>query len=312
LGASGVRLRSRQFDPVIPRVKPKDPHPSDRLTVALGEYDTGWHDPVLSLALARVIAQQARAAGADLLVLPEMCATGFTMDADGFAEPANGPSSRALSALAAEHQLWVVAGLSMRRNGRYLNSALAFAPDGSLVATYDKQRLFGYAKETAVYSAGTSPCVIKLGGLSVGLFVCFDLRFPELFREAAAEVDAFIIIANWPSARQQHWDVLTHARAIENQCYVVAVNRTGEGDGLEYNGGSQILDPWGTRCDVMAPGSSLRIGELSRRMVSKVRETFPLSLASAGSRKNSKLKKSTRKKSRQAKPISRTASSKRR
>jgi predicted amidohydrolase len=288
------------------RAKPKDLRPSDRLTVALGEYDTGWHDPVLSLALARVIAQQARAAGADLLVLPEMCASGFTMQADDFSEPPDGPSSRALSTLAAEHQLWVVAGLSVRRKGQYLNSALAFAPDGSLVATYDKQRLFGYAKETTVYSAGTSPCVIRLGGLSVGLFVCFDLRFPELFREVAAEVDAFIIIANWPAARQAHWEVLTHARAIENQCYVVAVNRTGEGDGLEYSGGSMILDPWGVRCDTMAPGSSLRIGDLSRSTVTRVREAFPLSLTGTPSQKKSTGKKSTGKKSRGKKSTGRS------
>ena len=97
-----------------------------------------------------MVAQQARAAGADLLVLPEMCASGFTMNADKFAEPPDGPSSRALSTMAKDHQLWIIAGLSMRREGQYLNSALAFAPDSSLVATYDKQRLFGYAKETTV------------------------------------------------------------------------------------------------------------------------------------------------------------------
>jgi omega-amidase len=259
-----------------PRLKPQDLDSADRLTVALGEYDTGWHDPVQSLARARVIAQQARAAGADVLVLPEMCASGFTMDADKFAEPPNGPSLRALSALAAEYHLSVIAGLSMRRNGQYLNSALAFAPDGSLIATYDKQRLFGYAKETTIYSAGASPCVIKVKGLSVGLFVCFDLRFPELFREVARDVDAFVIIANWPSARQRHWEVLTQARAIENQRYVVAVNRIGEGDGLQYNGGSQILDPWGERCDVQVGQSSLRTGEISRSAVAQARKTFPL------------------------------------
>jgi omega-amidase len=258
------------------RLKPKGLDPTDPLIVGLGEYDTGWHDPVQSLARASVIAQQARGAGADLLVLPEMCASGFTMDADEFAERPDGTSSRALSALAAEHHLWLIAGLSMRRNGQYLNSALAFAPDGSVVATYDKQRLFGYAKETTVYSAGTSPCVIKVGGLSIGLFVCFDLRFSELFREVARDVDACVIIANWPSARQRHWEVLTQARAIENQCYVVAVNRIGEGDGLEYIGGSVILDPWGMRCDALAPDSSLRIGELSRSAVAEVRKSFPL------------------------------------
>jgi omega-amidase len=258
------------------RMTEKDLNAGSRLTVALGEYDTGWHDPAQSLARARTIAQQAQTAGADLLVLPEMCASGFTMEADEFAEAPNGPSLRALSALAAEYHLWLIAGLSMRRNGQYLNSALAFAHDGSLVATYDKQRLFGYAKETTIYSAGTRSCVISIGGLSVGLFVCFDLRFPELFREVAPDVDACVIIANWPSARQRHWEVLTQARAIENQCYIVAVNRIGEGDGLEYSGGSLILDAWGVRCDTPAANSSLRIGELSRRAVVEVRKSFPL------------------------------------
>ena len=250
--------------------------PSDRITVALGQYDTGWHNPVQSLARAREIAEQARAADADLLVLPEMCASGFTMDADKFADPPDGPSVRSLSALAADHHLWLIAGLSMRRESRYLNSALAFAPDGSLVATYDKQRLFGYAKETEVYSAGTGPCVMQLGGLSIALFVCFDLRFPELFREVGPQVDACVVIANWPSARQRHWEVLTQARAIENQCYVVAVNRIGEGDGLEYSGGSAIYDPWGERCDNPVPHSSMRIGELARTTVASVRKAFPL------------------------------------
>jgi omega-amidase len=253
-----------------------DPKAGNRVTVALGEYDTGWHNPAQSLATARVVAEQARAAGAELLVLPEMCASGFTMSADEFSEPADGPSTRALSAIAKDRQLRLIAGLSMRRGGRYLNSALAFGPDGSLVATYDKQRLFGYAKETTVYSAGTEPCVIQIGGLSLGLFVCFDLRFPDLFQAVAPEVDACVVIANWPSARQRHWEVLTQARAIENQCYVVAVNRIGEGDGVEYNGGSVIFDAWGERCDKPAPNSSLRIGELSRAMVSGVREKFPL------------------------------------
>ena len=258
--------------------QPKDlaRHP-DRLIVALGEYDTGWHDPVQSLERAGAIAQQARAADADLLVLPERCASGFTMDVDTFAEPPDGPSARALSALAADHHLWLIAGLSMHREGRYLNSALTFAPDGSLVATYDKQRLFGYGAETEVYSAGAGPSVVQLGGLSLALFVCFDLRFPELFREVGPRVDACVIIANWPSTRQQHWEVLTRARAIENQCYVVAVNRIGEGNGLPYSGGSLILNPWGERCDEPAPHSSLRIGELSRSAVVKVRESFPFS-----------------------------------
>jgi omega-amidase len=251
-------------------------NPSDALTVALGEYDTGWHNPVQSLAKARTLAEQAKAVGASLLVLPEMSTTGFTMDAGSFAEPLNGPSVRALASLARDNEMWLVAGVSIRRDNRYLNSALAFAPDGSHVATYDKQRLFGYAKETEIYSPGAEPCVIKVGELSVALFVCFDLRFPELFREVGPDVDAFVLIANWPSARQRHWEILTQARAIENQCYMIAVNRIGEGDGLKYTGGSVIFDPWGERIDNPAPQSSLRISEVSASVVAKVRKDFPL------------------------------------
>jgi omega-amidase len=205
-----------------------------------------------------------------------MCTTGFTMDAEAFAEPPDGKSVRAFSALAADHGLWVIAGLSIRREGRYLNSALAFAPDGSLAATYDKQRLFGYAKETEIYSSGSVPCVVEVCGVTIGLFVCFDLRFPELFREVGPDVDAFVLLANWPSPRQRHWEVLTQARAIENQCYMIAVNRIGEAGGLKYVGGSAIFDPKGERVDRTAPGSSLRIGDISSNTVAKTRKEFPL------------------------------------
>jgi predicted amidohydrolase len=251
------------------------------LTVALGEYDIGWHDPALSLERASKIAREAVAAKADLLVLPEMCVTGFTMDAEAFAEPEDGPSVKALSKIAAENKLWVVAGASMRKGkGRYVNSALVFSPDGDLTASYDKQRLFGYAQETEVYSPGDSPCIVDIGGVRTGVFICFDLRFPELFRAVGPDVDAFVLVANWPTARQRHWEVLTQARAVENQCYMIAVNRVGEGGGLEYVGGSAIFDPWGERCDRAVVGSSVRVGEVSTEVVERTRRAFPLAAGS--------------------------------
>ena len=249
---------------------------SDQLTVALGEYDTGWQDPEQSLKRAGELARQAKASGAQLLVLPEMCASGFTMDAKEFAETEDGPSAKSLSQMATENQLWIVAGLAMRRGKKYVNSALTFAPDGSLAARYDKQKLFGYAKETEVYTPGSDPCIAEIGGLSFGVFVCFDLRFPELFRAVGPKVDAFVLVANWPTDRQHHWEVLAQARAIENQCYMIAVNRVGEGDGLSYTGGSVIYDPWGERCDKPAKGSTVRTGVVTGAVVGRVRRAFPL------------------------------------
>jgi len=253
---------------------------SGTLVVALGEYDTRWHDPEGSLSSARQIARRARSAGADLLVLPEMCTTGFTMQVEELAEPVDGASVQALCRLAAEEQLWIIAGLSVTRHGEFFNSALAFSPDGSIAASYDKQRLFGFASETSVYSAGNKACIVSVGGVSLALFVCFDLRFPELFREVAPDVDGVVVIANWPSARQQHWEILTRARAIENQCYLIGVNRIGEGGGLSYQGGSVIFDPWGERIDAPAGNSGMRTAQLSHRAVIDVRDKFPLGLAS--------------------------------
>ena len=252
------------------------PPKSDSLVVALGEYDTLWHDPQGSLSSAQKIAHQARGAGADLLVLPEMCTTGFTMEAEEYAEGPDGASVQALSRLAVDEKMWIIAGLSMRKDHQFVNSALAFAPDGSVAAAYDKQRLFGFARETSVYSAGNEGCIVQVGGVSLALFVCFDLRFPELFRQVAPRADALVVIANWPAARQEHWDILTRARAVENQCFLIGVNRVGEGGGLTYKGGSLILDPWGNKIDAPAASSKLRMAQISHAAVAKVRNTFPI------------------------------------
>jgi omega-amidase len=231
------------------------PSPAAPLHVALGEYDTRWHDPAGSLDGAeRVVADAARAGGR-LVVLPEMCATGFTMDAERWAEPLDGASARRLGRMAASHGVWLLAGLAARDGGEgaAYNVAALFDPSGALVAAYRKQRLFGFAGEHDAYGAGAEPVVVVVDGVRIAPFVCYDLRFPELMRAVARHVDAIVLIANWPAARRSHWDVLVRARAIENLCYVVAVNRTGIGGSVAYDGGSAAYDPWG---EPLAPAAS--------------------------------------------------------
>ncbi len=246
------------------------------LTVALGEYDTGWHEPEASLARADRLISTAASHGAGLVVLPEMCTTGFTMD-PAQAEPADGPSVRALGRMAAESRVHVVAGLAVREcvagADRVVNVALHIGPDGKVRATYRKQRLFAYAGEGAVYTAGSVPEVIHVEGVRFALFVCYDLRFPELFRRVAREVDAMIVVANWPASRRAHWDALLPARAIENQCCVVAVNRRGQGGGVAYDGGSVAFDAWGTR---LPPGAGdVAIVKVDPVAVQAVRAEYP-------------------------------------
>ena len=249
------------------------------LRAALGEYDTGWHDPLTSMQRARDVIAGAARLHARLVVLPEMCASGFTMEAARWAEPLTTErgSSGALAAAARENHLWVLAGLSVREDApsRFVNAAVLFDPAGSVAAIYRKQRLFTYAGEHEVYSAGDSSVVVTIEGARVGLFVCFDLRFPELFRAVAPEIDAAIIVANWPERRRVHWDVLTRARAIENQCYVVAVNRTGVGDGVEYDGGSVAYDPWGEPLGIGGGGNAPRVVDIDPARVKLVRARYP-------------------------------------
>ena len=243
------------------------------LRVALGEYDTGWHDVDTSLARAREVVTEAKRHGAELVVLPEMCTTGFTMD-PAQAERLDGPGVRGLSAIARGAGVAVLAGVAIREadgaEDRAVNTAILFGRDGAQHAMYRKQRVFAYAGEDKVYTPGRESSVVVLGGVRVALFVCYDLRFPELFRAVARDVDAMVVIANWPAARRPHWDLLIRARAIENQCYVAAVNRVGTGGGLTYDGGSAAYDPWGERLT-----STRGIVTIDTERVRAVRTEFP-------------------------------------
>lgn len=250
-----------------------------RLTVALGEYDTGWHDVDGSLARARMLVDDAARAGADLVVLPEMCTTGFTMDTAQQAESREGRSVAGLRAIARDAGVALVAGVPIRENGASgdacYNMAFLIDANGDVAAEYRKQRVFRYAREGEHYASGDRACITEINGVRVALLICFDLRYPELFRAVARDVDAVILIANWPASRRAHWDALLVARAIENQCYMVAVNRTGLADGLEYDGGSVVIGPWGERVTVAGSGN-IALATIDSHEVAQVRKSFPV------------------------------------
>jgi predicted amidohydrolase len=249
------------------------------LRAALGEYDTGWHDPETSVRRAHDVIAAAARLHARLVVLPEMCSTGFTMEGTRWAEPlaTDRGASGALASAAREFRVWVLAGLALREDSpsRLVNAAVLFDPSGSVAAIYRKQRLFAYGGEHEVYTSGDGPVVVNIEGVRLGLFICFDLRFPELFRAVAPDVDASLIIANWPERRRAHWDILTRARAIENQCYVVAVNRIGTGDGVDYDGGSVAYDPWGEPVGIGGGGNTPRVVDIDPERVKLVRARYP-------------------------------------
>ena len=245
------------------------------LRVALGEYDTGWHQPDGSLGRANICAARAASTGARLVVLPEMCATGFTMEAGRWAQGVDGPIFAKLSRIAEEHDVWLIAGVAMREQTCFQNVAAVFDPRGDLVGSYAKQRVFTFAGEHEHYMPGSTPLVVDIDGVRVSPFVCYDLRFPELFRAAAPWSDLIVVLANWPAVRRAHWDALLPARAIENLAYVAGVNRTGNGGGIQYDGGSAAYDPWGLPAALRMAVASPTIVDVKTDRVASIRAQYP-------------------------------------
>lgn len=247
-----------------------------RLTVALGEYDTGWHDPAGSLSAAERLVARAASVGAELVALPETATTGFTMETDR-AVPIDSSDVGTLRRMAREHNVWLVAGVALvaeENASCAVNAAIAIDPQGEIAAIHRKRRLFAYGGEDKSYTPGDSTTIIDVNGVRIALFICYELRFSEVFAPAAADCDAMLLIANWPAARQQHWDALLRARAIENQCYMVGVNRTGVADGLAYVGGSTVFDPWGDRA-TLSPAGGQKIVTLDAGRTAEVRAKYP-------------------------------------
>jgi len=215
------------------------------LRITLVQADLAWEDPDANRAYFDHVLASAKDA-ADLVVLPEMFTTGFTMAGDACAETMDGPSVRWLRSKAVELKADVAGSLIIRDEGQLYNR-LVWATAGGALYFYDKRHLFRMSGEHHVYGAGSTQLTVKIGAWRIRPFICYDLRFPIWTRNIGQAYDMAFFVANWPAARAAHWKTLLQARAIENQSYVVGVNRVGrDGNGHAYAGDSMVLDPQGT------------------------------------------------------------------
>lgn len=211
------------------------------------QIDIAWEDRVKTHEHVRDLVARAAPVPGSLLVLPEMFDVGFTMNAELANDDPDGSTSRFVSQLAKTTRCAVLAGFARSLPaGGIANVATFFDESGKEVARYCKTHPFSIAGEDQHYVAGDGPIVFEWQGLRIAPMICYDLRFPELFRRATKlGAEVFLLIANWPSARVEHWTTLARARAIENLAYVVAVNRCGSDPKLTYPGRSQLIDPKG-------------------------------------------------------------------
>ncbi len=250
------------------------------LELALIQTTLAWQDPATNRGHFAALLQQAR--GADLVVLPEMFSTGFSMDSATLAEPEDGPSTQWLCEQAQQIGAVITGSLIIQTaDGSYRNRLLWARPDGS-VAHYDKRHLFRMAGEHKHYRAGEQQVVLELKGWRVRPLICYDLRFP-VWSRVAADTDLLLYTANWPAARRQHWNRLLPARAIENLCYVAAVNRIGEdGKGFAYSGDSQVLDFQGDSLLAAEAADGVFRVTLKAAELAAYRQRFPAHLDADG------------------------------
>lgn len=213
----------------------------------------------------------------DLIVLPEMFNTGFTMNTEKNAQTMEGPAVSWLINKSAELGTAICGSVIIKEKGENYNRFL-WVDSGNIVAVYDKRHLFRMADEHHYFSAGKSNPVIDYNGWKIMPRVCYDLRFPVWSR--STDIDLQIYVANWPSPRIPAWDKLLMARAIENQCYVIGVNRIGsDGSGKEYLGHSIVIDPKGNpQTSVEKEDEGWIISELDLESLNDFRKKFPLAL----------------------------------
>jgi omega-amidase len=187
--------------------------------------------------------------GAEVVVLPEMFSTGFSMQPQLFAEPMDGPTIAWMQEVAARKKVILTGSIMAVEDGKYFNRLIWMLPTGQF-GYYDKRHLFAFAGEHHHYTPGNRRLVAQVNGWRILLLICYDLRFPVWSRQQlqneTPEFDAIIYVANWPDRRIAAWRALLQARAIENQCYVIGVNRVGnDGNGIYHSGYSSVIDPLG-------------------------------------------------------------------
>lgn len=243
------------------------------LRLALVQSDLHWNNPEANRAMLEELIWPLNQK-ADLILLPEMFTTGFSMEAQDLAEHPNGLTAKWLRHLAAQTKA-LVGGSYAVRDGTHLYNRFVVSDSNGIIAVYDKRHLFSLAGEDAVFSKGTQRITFNCCGWSVMPLICYDLRFPVFSRNDVG-YDLLVYVANWPEARIGAWDALLSARAIENQCFVAGVNRVGkDGNQLLYPGHTKLVQYMGSVEASLNDQPTVLLSVLSGKELLSYREKFP-------------------------------------
>ena len=250
-----------------------------RLSISLGQMRIQLGRVEDNLETAERLIAGASERGSNLVMLPELWSTGYDLEnALDYADALGEGMFAQMSTLSQSHGVDIYGSILERKNGKAMNCAAWHKADGKVAGVYRKVHLFRLFDEHLWLGEGESSCAPAMAWGAAGLAICYDLRFPELFRRYAVRDKAklMLICAEWPQARVNHWRALLQARAIENQCFVAAANSCGETGGTVFGGNSMIIDPWGGIIAEAGADEALVTGEIDLSEVDRVRQTIPV------------------------------------
>ena len=247
--------------------------PNNPLRVSLVQFEIAWEDPLANCALLEEKLQHL-INQTDVVVLPEMFSTGFSMNDQG-AEIGHGPVIKWLKLMASRLNALVVGSIKCKENNQFFNRFVAVDPEGKILS-YDKKHLFRMGGEDQFYTAGNERRIISYKNWNIAAFVCYDLRFPVWSRNVDLAYDLAIYVANWPAVRSHAWNTLLRARAIENLAYVVGVNRIGQdGNEIQYQGDSALISYLGNDLLNLSNEDAIQTHSISKSDLIEFREKFP-------------------------------------
>jgi len=247
------------------------------LTISLIQTNLFWENKKANLEMLQQKIEGIKEK-TEIVILPEMFTTGFSMKPELFAETMDGETVKWMKKITAEKKIILTGSVIIEENGKYFNRLVWMLPNGEY-GVYDKRHLFAFANEHSHYSAGNKKLIASVKGWKINLQICYDLRFPVWARQdfqSENKYDLLINVANWPTKRNIAWQTLLRARAIENQCFVAGVNRTGEdGNKIYYSGDSMIIGPLGETIYEKNQAEDIYTFTLQKEKITETRNQFP-------------------------------------
>ncbi len=242
---------------------------------ALSQMDIIWENKKENQKNCERLVTEAKQQRCDWIIFPEMTLTGFTMQPELFFPNTDIPY---FQSLAVQYSIGIIFGYIGQAKEQYTNQMAVISSSGQLLMDYTKIHPFSYGDESKHYIGGNDVLTAALHGVDYSGFICYDLRFPEVFQKASKQASVIFVIANWPASRILHWRTLLQARAIENQCFILGVNRTGDGGGQHYIPSSAAFDPYGNLLTPKASDAELLYADVQPELALTYRQEFPLKM----------------------------------